>query len=67
MPTIPKDGPHKTRAPPTLRLVAAPSVWRRVDGGTNGTVFSCADDAEKLHEAMKKMSWHSYWKRDEDK
>jgi hypothetical protein len=25
------------------------------------------DDAEKLHEAMKKMGWHSYWKRDEDK
>jgi hypothetical protein len=24
------------------------------------------DDAEKLHEAMKKMGWHSYWKRDED-
>jgi REP element-mobilizing transposase RayT len=25
------------------------------------------DDAEKLHTAMKKMGWHSYWKRDEDK
>ena len=25
------------------------------------------DDAEKLHDAMKKMGWHSYWKRDEDK
>ena len=25
------------------------------------------DDAEKLHEVMKKMGWHSYWKRDEDK
>jgi putative transposase len=25
------------------------------------------DDAKKLHEAMKKMGWHSYWKRDGDK
>ena len=24
------------------------------------------DDVEKLSEAMKKMGWHSYWKRDED-
>ena len=25
------------------------------------------DDAEKLAKAMKKMGWHSYWKRDGDK
>jgi len=24
------------------------------------------DDAEKLSKAMKKMGWHSWWKRDED-